>query len=63
MKRRQLATALDVSLSTVVKLVRERQIPIIRIGKAIRIRRSEVERYLKNQTVPARAAAEERPSA
>ena len=62
MKRKEVAAEFRVDLGTVGRWLKEGRLPFIRLGKAIRIRRTDVQKYLDSQTVPKRsAAAEQRP--
>jgi excisionase family DNA binding protein len=62
MTRREVADELRVSLSALGDWLREGRLPIIRMGKAIRVRRSDVQKFLKAKTVPKRSAAAEQRS-
>lgn len=40
---------LRVSVTTMFNMIRERKIPVMKIGKSYRIRESDLNNYLKNQ--------------
>jgi len=49
LKAKQVAEMLDVGLSTVYRAVEAGELPAIRIGAAIRIRREALEKFLSQQ--------------
>jgi len=44
----QVATLLQVSESTIKRLIRSRQLPVVRVGKSVRIAQSDLEKYLRS---------------
>ena len=49
MSKQDVATLLSVSTKTVERLVRRGEFPVYKIGKAVRIKREDIDRYLNRQ--------------
>lgn len=47
--KKEAATALRVSLSTINNLIRSRQLPVFNIGKLVFIKRSDIDLYIKSK--------------
>jgi excisionase family DNA binding protein len=58
----QLCQELGISKSWLYRILRSGEIPSIRLGRSIKVRRDELERYLQRHHYPARQAAQEEDS-
>lgn len=48
LKPAEVAEILNISKQQVYKLVQERKIPSVRIGKSVRVKRQDLDTYIKN---------------
>jgi excisionase family DNA binding protein len=54
-KPREVANILKMGLSTIYEMIETRQIGVIRHGRAVRIRRTDLEKWMQDHYQPAKA--------
>ena len=57
---KRVASILDVSDSFAYKLGREGQLPVVRVGRSVRVRESDLVQFINKQTVCERANVSEK---